>query len=291
MSVRVPAKVPARPGTNGSDVGVRIRGFPGGGARMDAKLSRRMGRLMVLMLVCLGLAASGSACQTEPGPQVVTGTVALSTFPGPVAAVYVVQAGGPTVRTLIGPDGTFSLTIPPGRGYRIEFLAAGGRPGLVFPRRAGDVGSAFDVRGGVEPFDLGRVRYVGNPQLQTYAFLSTSDGTGEADVECEDGIDAATGAVCVDDEDEEGAGVCDEEDDDEDDDEDYQCEDGFDPTTGTPCAEDPGGEPDGECVDGFDALTGAPCVDDDAEELPTDAAVADHNLPPSIGCDEEEDDD
>jgi hypothetical protein len=40
-------------------------------------------------------------------------------------------------------------------------------------------------------------------------------------------------------------------------------------------------------VDGADATTGAPCVDDDAADLPGEAAVADHNLPPALGCGDE----
>ncbi|MBI5487477.1 MAG: hypothetical protein HY905_09105 [Deltaproteobacteria bacterium] len=214
------------------------------------------------------LAAAGSGCASEPGPHVVSGTLALSSFPEPIWAVHVVQAGGSVTGTVVAADGTFTLTIPPGQGYRIELVGGSGRPVLVFPRAAGDIEASFAVRGGGTPFDLGLVRYVGDPLSHTYAYLAATGDPAGADVECEDGIDAATGAVCVDDDDEEGAGECDEEEEEEGDD-----------------------SVDGECVDGFDAVTGAPCVDEDAEPLPAEAAVAEHNLPPELGCGDEEDDD
>jgi hypothetical protein len=261
---------------------------------MAVTMLRNPLRLALPVLAALELVA-GTACQSEPGPHVVSGTLALSTFPVPPELAYASQDQLTeasqrrfSIWTRIDADGTFSLTIPPGKSYRIQFATAAGRPVLVFPRRAGAIEATFDVRGGGTPFDLGNVRYVGDPLSSAYAFLTMPGDPADSDnVECEDGIDLATGAVCVDDDDEEGAGVCDEEDED---DVDEQCEDGIDPATGGPCAGDSG--EDGECVDGIDLATGAPCIDTDFEEVPTDAAVADHNLPPAIGCadDEEEDD-
>jgi len=234
---------------------------------MAVTMLRNSLRLALPALAALGLLMAGTACQSEPGPHVVSGTLALSTFPVPPEFAHASQDQF-SVWTRIAPDGTFSLTIPPGKGYRIDFVAASGRPVLVFPRHAGTIEATFDVRGGGTPFDLGNVRYVGDPQGSAYAFLTMSPGAADPDnVECEDGIDLATGAVCVDDDDEEGAGVCDEEDGDN---VDEQCEDGIDSTTGGPCAGDSGE------------------IDTDVEEVPTDAAVADHNLPPAIGCADEE---
>jgi hypothetical protein len=236
---------------------------------MKATLAGREARSVVAAATALALLAAGAACEAAPGPHVVNGTVALSTFPEAVVAARAVRAGSTVVEARVGPDGSFSLTIPAGRGYRIDFVAGAGRPVLVFPRRAGEVDATFDVRGGGPAFDLGLVRYVGDPRARTWAFLTAGGGDAD-DLECEDGIDLESGAVCVDDDDDEGAGVCEDDDDEWGDDDEVECEDGIDPATGAPCVDDDG---------------------DEAEDPPDEAAVADHNLPPAVGCDDDEEDD
>ena len=243
-----------------------------------------------LMLGALALAASATACNSPD--QVVAGQLAVNSFPAPVTSVRVVQNGRTVVEQSVSADGRFSVSVPPGAGYRIEFAAAAGAPALVFPRRAGAVDSTFRVQRGGAPFDLGMVHYIGDPAGQTYSYGPGVDSGDTDDVECEDGIDPATGDVCVDDDDDEGAS-CEADDGDDDD---VECEDGVDANTGLPCddGDDDAADTDAddvECEDGVDANTGLPCDDDDDGELPDEAAIADHNLPSSVGCGEEDDDD
>ena len=85
---------------------------------------------------------------------------------------------------------------------RLEFLSASGLPVLIFPRRSGALELSFDVRSAAAPFDLGAVRYVGSPAGLGHSFSSRITEPN-AEIECEDGIDARTGAVCADDDNEE----------------------------------------------------------------------------------------
>jgi len=239
----------------------------------------RMSR--IILAVVVGAALGGC---TSVGPQVVSGVVELGSFHEAPSSVRVTRAGQIVVESAIDLEGRFSLTIPPGQAYRIELYAPSATPGLVFPRKVGGVDASFTVRGGTTPFDLGMVRYVGDPTARTYAFITTTPTPGVAlstvaSGDCEGGMDQSSRAVCVDDDDDEGATVCEEEGDD--DGEDHQCEDGIDPATGAECDGGPAANADGSGADGAD------------EALPGDAAVADHNLPAEIGCgdDDEEDDD
>lgn len=217
------------------------------------------------------------ACATPTTPQTISGRVDASTFPSTVTRAQVLRGGQIVTESPIAADGSFILTVPAGSRYLIVFAGPAGQPGLVFPRSAGSLDVSFDVRGGSTPFDLGTVRYVGDPTQQTYAYRSPAASDG--DVECEDGVDPNTGAVCVDDDDDEGAGSgsCESGDGD-----DVNCEDGIDPATGAECDGGPAANQD----DGTEADAGESAED----EVPGDAAVADHNLPSSIGCDSEDGD-
>ncbi len=227
-----------------------------------------MRTLSVPLTVAAGLLAA--ACSSSPpSPQVVAGRIEQASFPTPITAVRVMDAAATVTESLVAGDGSFSLTIPPGHGYRITLVSAD-RPGLVFPRQSGTVEVAFAVRNGTTPFDLGMVRFVGDPTSRAYQ-QRPAGGVATADQECEDGVDATTGAVCVDDNDEEGAGVCEG-------DGGVNCEDGIDPATGAACDGGPAANQD----DGTEAGDGE--ADDDT--LPGQAAVADHNLPAAIGCSE-----
>ena len=248
----------------------------------------------------------------------VTGQIDTSSFGSPINTVQLLGGGNIIAEAPIGADGRFELAIPPGSGYQIVFASGNTATTLIFPRQSGTIDTRFEVLGGGS-FDLGTVRYIGDPRVQSYQFsaMSEKDADQEDDdeIECEDGVDPNTGAVCVDDDDDEVAGMCgveedgyndgdenddsgdddgdeddDEESDDEDDD-DVNCEDGIDSTTGLECdggpdanADDDGDEDDDDDNDGDD---------DDGEEsddeVPSDAAVADHNLPSSLGCPDSED--
>ena len=139
---------------------------------------------------------------------------------------------------------------------------------LVFPRAAAPLGWTFDVRGGGAGFDVGTVRYLGDPVGRSYTFVTrqkqtvSADAAAPGDDDCEDGKSIKTGATCVDDDDDDDKGkeACDDDDEKDDDD----------------------------CVGGVTPKTGAPCTPAPA---PGAAAVADHNLPPVMGTCADDDDD
>jgi hypothetical protein len=163
----------------------------------------------------------------------------------------------------------------------------------VFPRTTGKLDTTFRMSGGGAAVALGSVRHYDSAPAGGFMSVGTSKqllssepapAEGDGDGECEDGVDAATGAVCVDDD---AEAVCEAGDGDGEVDDDAEGAE----SEASDAAET---EEDGECEDGIDAATGAACVDDDAD--PTGAmAVPEHNAPDDVaGCDEEgeeEDDD
>jgi len=223
--------------------------------------------------LCAG--ALVGACASQPSPQRLAGRIDRTTFPDVITTAQAVRDGRVVASSPVAADGSFSLTIPVGSKYRIAFASATGQPGLVFPRSLGTLDVTFAIRGGGAPFDLGMVRYVGDPTTQTYAYHPTAAGD---DGECEDGVDP-TGAFCVDDDDEDGVGSC------ESDGEDVNCEDGIDPATGAECDGGPAANSD----DGTEK-DGVADGETNDDQVPSEAAVADHNLPATIGCREESDD-
>lgn len=210
-----------------------------------------------------------AACGGSAPPQTITGRIDNPTFKSPISSIRASRSGA-VVEAPVASDGSFSIVLPAGNGYRIELVAAAGLPGLVFPRSAGNIEVGIDIRGGTQPFDLGMVRYIGDAASQPFVFKTSTGGDGDG--ECEDGMDA-TGSVCVDDNDEEGA-AC----------ENHECVDGIDPSNGQECDGGPGANQDGADEGDGDGET-----NDDA--LPPEAAVADHNLPSAVGCDDGETDD
>jgi hypothetical protein len=200
--------------------------------------------------------------------QPISGKVALQTFDGPVTTVSAVRPGGTPVVARVGLDGAFQIAVPRGKGYHLEFAGPSRVPYLVFPRTAGSLTWTFDVRGRGTRFDVGTVRYVGDPKGMPVSFVTRQKqtaaepdaGAKEEEDECEDGKNEKTGAVCVDDDDDKGKKHEECDDDDADD-----CVNGTNPKTGTPCTPPP---------------------------APGSAAVADHNLPSVMGtCQDDEDDD
>jgi hypothetical protein len=242
--------------------------------KMNIKNCRIYALLPLLLLV--------ASCSSNPaGTLTLTGQAVLASFPAPATAVRAIRGQEVVEQAPVGVDGRFSMSLPAGRGYHLEFIYGNGDATLVFPRSSGAIGSKFDVLGSTG-FDLGLVRYIGDPAGQSFYFrdMSGSSGSDEADadgdeVECEDGVDPATGSVCVDDDDEEFEGMCsDEEGEKEDEADDVECENGIDPATGAECEGGPAANPD-----------------DSDEDTPSDAAVADHNLPAGVGCADEDNDD
>ena len=218
--------------------------------------------------------------------QVISGQLALSSFPNPPTVVHLLKHGRVVSQAPVAADGTFALPMHKGKGLQVQFLGYRDYTGLVFPRSA-TINTTFAIHSGASSFDLGQVRFIGDTAaVQFVVFSASTDGDN---VECEDGIDAATGAVCVDNDNE--GDTCEEDDGEENDDEE----------SGETCGGDAV-----DCVDGIDSATGAECdggpsanqddgeEDDDAETddaVLSNAAVAEHNLPASIGgCGDEDDD-
>jgi hypothetical protein len=217
----------------------------------------------------LGLGVFAIGCGSTPGSQVVSGRVEQSTFSSTVDRITVTGAGKVVAETQVQADGSFTITIPPGSGYHLNFSASSARTGLINPRKDGTLGATFAVRGNGAAFDLGTVRYIGDATTHVYTQAPAPGATGDG--ECENGIDPTTNAVCVDDAaDGESCNADDGETND-------------DGTADGETADD--GAPDGETADdGAGGANDEEANDDNGDGVPDQAAVADRNLPPTMGC-------
>jgi hypothetical protein len=259
--------------------------------------------LMTIALVAATAFVLGCDLAPTSTPQMINGVVSQGTFPAPVTSVRVVSTAKVVYEAQVDVHGAFSLIVPTGTAYEIELLSGSDSAGLVFPRAAGGIDAAFDVAASQAPFDVGAVRYIGDPSALGFKYVQSQvDGETDTDnVECEDGIDPATGEVCVDDQEEDNA--CDDGDHhgdgDGDGDGDTDADGDADADSDADTDDDADADSDGdgdtdtddvECEDGVDPATGLPCEDgvDDGEtvqnDLPTAAALAEHNLPSSVGC-------
>jgi hypothetical protein len=250
--------LPVEPGTTEGERSMRTEG-------------ERSMRSVILSTILAAVAVFALACGQESTstPQEISGNVSQDTFPGPVTAVRVVSGTAVVNEAQVDASDAFTLVVPPGKGYRIEFLGDSNSAGLVFPRSAGGIETKFDVAASQSPFDMGAVRYIGDPMTRNYLYSNLQDENGDGECGQEGEFEGENEDVCVDDEAEDEA--CEEDEDGEEDDDDIECEDGVDSNTGLPCENDDDGE-----------------VED---ELSSDAAVAERNLPSSVGCEDEDDDD
>lgn len=260
--------------------------------KTTSRLSMVMGSLLAL---ALGGCTGGVGAE-----QALLGRADLSTFPGSVTEVSVLRGNDVVATAPLGPDGSFRLDVPVGTGYRLQLHGANVST-LVFPRAAGAIDSRFDLRSAGPAFDLGTLRWVGDPTMRTYAFISSAAPGAPgapADVECENGLDPS-GAACIDDDADDASGTCEADDDTEVDDDAEVDDDGE-------TADDAGADPDSvDCEDGIDPASGLECdggpranTDDGSEagapeeaSETRDAVVADHNLPSVMGCSEDDEDD
>ncbi|NOY90563.1 MAG: hypothetical protein GXP55_05080 [Deltaproteobacteria bacterium] len=250
-----------------------------------------------LALLALALAACGQTPSGAQGALTITGRAAPAELGQQFTNVQALRAGTVVAQVPVERDGSFSLRVPAGRGYTLQLTYGAGTSTLVFPRQTGSLERRFDVLGHGS-FDLGTVRHIGNPALHSFQFsgaqaaLTSTDTaaatTGDTDdVECEDGVNSITGAVCIDDDAADEVGACEREDDGsaEDDGVDgVDCEDGIDSATGAECD----GGPAANATDGAD---GDAEGTDSEDGTPTDATVADHNLPSAAGCGTDPDED
>jgi hypothetical protein len=253
-----------------------------------------------------GLALFFSACSESKQP--VTGTVAQETFSSPITTVSASRTDAPTVDAPVASDGTFTLNLPKGTGYRLDFTSASGGATLVFPRTGGAVEWRFDVASTGSSFDLGTVRQVGDPRNLNITFAHSKvkkHGDGgvdecDRDVECVNGQDPVTGAVCVEDTKDQGLackggkggkhgkghGKGDHGD--------AGCgKQGHDLCSGDAgvCQDEGRGHHDHDGGVDNDDDTGITTGDTSGEAAPSTAAVADRNLPSALGqCIESDDD-
>ncbi|MEZ4369228.1 MAG: hypothetical protein R3B07_00325 [Polyangiaceae bacterium] len=257
---------------------------------------------MKKLLGCCMIAGIAVACSSEPAGKstsTVSGQLSVTSYPSAVSQVVAQDETGHLVGVGLDSSGRFKLDLKKGHKYRLGVTLANSEVPVVFPRVDASLGQWIDVQSGGAVANLGMVTYYG--ALPATGFKVTS-----ADGECENGVDATTGAPCVD---EEGDVQC------EDGANDGECENGVDVNTGAACtdAEDVS-DGDGECVDGVDATTGAACTDapdasdgdmecENGVDVATGAAcvdvedasgegpmaVAEHNAPSVLGgCDDGE---
>jgi len=246
-----------------------------------------MKKIVLVPLLALSFIIVAACGAPGTGIQVVSGVAALQTFPTPPTSVRAVSSGKVVAEAQLSADGSFSLNLPTGHKYSIEFAAGAVPPVLVMPRTSGQVDAMFFIRGSAAPFSLGTVRYIGDPGAAAYHYTARStdaSADGDADQnECEDGVDPNSGAVCVDDNDEQGAGECGGEEaaaESDTDTDQSECQDGIDPATGLECD----GGPAANAQDGDQEKA------DSEAESPSEAALADHNLPASVGCPDQDND-
>ncbi|GEM_PF-1651798 len=227
-------------------------------------------RLVVAVGIISILLVAGCS-GTPPREQAIKGQAALTTFPVAPSQVQALMGDKVIAKADIATDGTFTLLLAPGNSYRLEFLNVDGRVAMVFPRPTGKIDTSFDIRGVTKPFDLGKVRYVGDPSAKTYIFNSTSSSLSEStskdtdtdkvEENCEDGIDPKTGAICVNNQDDKESA----------DNDTVECENGIDPATGSECEGGPAANPD----DG----TKEDATKDDGALPSMAAAVPTNNIP------------
>jgi hypothetical protein len=148
----------------------------------------------------LALMAPLAACSTS-SPQVLTGRIGTG-FPAPITSVRAVQNGVVTETSPVAADGSFRLQVSSGT-FAIQLVGAD-KTQLVFPRHGGDIATTFGVLAGGSAFDFGTVRFVGAAGSATFSFHDDDSATA-----CHDGHDA-TGATCVDDDDND-TGTCETE--------------------------------------------------------------------------------
>jgi hypothetical protein len=248
-----------------------------------------------------GLALFFAAC--SEGKQPVSGTVAQESFSSPITTVTASRTDATSTSASVAADGTFTLNLPKGSGYRLDFASAAGDTTLVFPRSGGAVEWRFDVTSTGSTFDLGTVRQVGDPRKLNVTFAHTKmkhgDGGVEGDeVACLNGLDPTTGAVCVEDNDDQGLACkgkggkhgkgkghgkakghgdgdagCHKR---------HVCEDDAGVCQGDGDGDGHHGHDGG--VDDDDPTTGTDTGSATGEATPSSAAVADRNLPASLGA-------
>ena len=197
-----------------------------------------MRRQSFVTLLCVLAVAGCSQSTASKTTSTLNGTAALSTFPSsPVSAVATDEAGR-AVAAPVGADGHFALTLTKGHNYVVSFAGAGGDIPVVWPRTSGKLHRSFHLSTGGARLDVGSVRYFASAPESGFhvsAGPSPTTSTGGPDEECVDGVLAGTTTPCVDDD---GKVTCDDGEE-VDEGNDGECENGIDARTGAACTDPP----------------------------------------------------
>jgi hypothetical protein len=255
-------------------------------------------RKLLFVTLCLAAAACSKEQSTGTSTSAISGALALKTFPKDATLVAATNEKGTSTSTAPDAKGAFKLVLAKGHTYKLSVIFADGSEPIVFPRSSGALDQSFKVSSGAALVNLGVVRHLDAAPQGGFSVKSLSTGGGatssDGDGECENGVDATTGAACIDDQ---GDVSCQADDANEQDNHaDGECENGVDSTTGAACTDPPEADDqaDGECENGADVKTGAACTDPEEASPYAPMAVAEHNVPEEVGgCDDsgEESDD
>jgi hypothetical protein len=200
------------------------------------------------------------ACASEP-TQTLEGRVSRSGFSGTVLGARVVAGDTVITTTPVDSDGSFTLAVPVGTGYRIEIITSDGAQPMV-GQSSGTV-VHFDVCDPGEPYDLGDIF-----QGDSWPGCDDPNNDGSCDDEpAPTPCDPNTGTNCCDDPQPDGSCGGGEDPD-----------PGCDPTTDPNCT--PGG---GEC----DPQTGENCCTPNGDGTCT---PCDPNSDPTCGCTDDDGD-
>jgi hypothetical protein len=185
---------------------------------------------------------------------------------------------GKTSKVAVGADGKFSVTLVKGAGYQL-FLGGDGKSiPVVLKSDQARLQTQIHVKAGGATLDIGSVRYwnggvsseakviAGSPA----AAKTCSGGTfANSSQPCASGVAAATCRDEGDDEESDGEHA---------DDQGGDCVDGIDSTTHQAC-------------DGGPAANAADATDATDADAASEMGVPETNVPDSLGCGDEEDDD
>jgi hypothetical protein len=170
-----------------------------------------MGMKFIAFSLCLPLVVLGCSSKDSggaPTESTVRGTLALSTFSATPTGIQAIDENGAKITGKLAADGSFSLVLPKDHTYRLVVTTASASEPIVFPRTTGKLDTTFRMSGGGAAVALGSVRHYDSAPAGGFMSVGTSKqlrssepapAEGDGDGECEDGVDAATGAACVDD--------------------------------------------------------------------------------------------
>lgn len=167
--------------------------------------------------VLAGLVLASCGGKTEWTDSTVQGELDLASFPAAPVAVEATNEQGRVIQSKLA-AGAFELQLPRGHKYQLMVVMTSGAEPIVFPRADGSLDLDFSVSSGGAVVALGAVHHFASApptgfDLKVDAQVSCeadeeneqegehedADETDDDDVECENGVDATTGAACVDD--------------------------------------------------------------------------------------------